>query len=214
MYTTWFFNNYFRNIDRYCRLMFSIWAKQRPTPSISASDSSKSQFISISVRFVLALIRRNTLYSFCVQNEPSIAVALTLASSFRTRCFSPYKRSLSTNNVCIPFSRNSPNLRILRSTTPSDHFRIVSKQFLATHQEYHSPFPFKRKERLQYSFSLIYTISCFFTFAGTPAAMQLSGISEQTTEPAAITLLLPIRHPGRTITPAPTQTLSPIRISL
>lgn len=31
-------------IDRDCRLMFSIWAKQRPIPSISASDSSKSQF--------------------------------------------------------------------------------------------------------------------------------------------------------------------------
>lgn len=58
-----------------------------------------------------------------------------------------------------------------------------------------------------------YNVSRFFTFAGTPAAMQLSGISEQTTEPAAITLLLPIRHPGRTITPAPIQTLSPIRIS-
>lgn len=28
MYTTWFFNNYFRNIDRDCHLMFSIWAKR------------------------------------------------------------------------------------------------------------------------------------------------------------------------------------------
>ena len=162
----------------------------------------------------MGLISRNTLYSFCIPNELSTSTSITLVSSFRTRCFSPYKRALATNNVCIPFFRNSPNLRILRSTTPSNHFRIDSKQFLATHQEYHSPFPFKRKERLQHCPSLIYTISRFFTFAGTPAAMQLSGISEQTTEPAAITLLLPIRHPGRTITPAPTQTLSPIRISL
>lgn len=98
--------------------------------------------------------------------------------------------------------------------TPSDHFRINSKQSLATSQNYQSLLPFKRKERLQHSLSLIYTIRCFFTFAGAPAAIQLSGISEQTTEPAAITLLLPILHPGRTITPAPIQTLSPIRISL
>ena len=123
MYTTWFFNNYFRNIDRYCRLMFSIRAKQRPIPSISASDSSKSQFISISVRFVLALIRRNTLYSFCVPNEPSTSTSITLASSFRTRCFfSSDKRSLSTNNVCIPFSRSRPNLRFLCSTYPIRSF--------------------------------------------------------------------------------------------
>lgn len=46
--------------------MFSIRAKRRPIPSISAFDSSKSQFISvfchfgwISVRFVLALPLRN-----------------------------------------------------------------------------------------------------------------------------------------------------------
>ena len=42
----------------------------------------------ISVRFVLALTLRRALCSFCVPNEPSIAVALTLASSSRTRSFS------------------------------------------------------------------------------------------------------------------------------
>ena len=132
--------------------MFSIRAKQRPIPSISASDSSKFQFLSISVRISPGLILQNTLYSFCIPNEPSTSTSITLASSFRTRCFfSTDKRSFSTNNVCIPFSRNSPNLRILRSTTPSDHFRIVSKQPLATSQNYQSLLPFKRKERLQYS---------------------------------------------------------------
>lgn len=162
----------------------------------------------------MGLIRRNTLYYFCVPNELSTSTSITHVSSFRTRCFSPYKRSLSTNNVFITFSRSSPIFGFYVALTPSDHFRIDSKQSLAISQNYHSLLPFKRKERLQHSPSLIYTISCFFTFAGTPAAMQLSGISEQTTEPAAITLLLPIRHPGRTITPAPIQTLSPIRISL
>lgn len=103
--------------------MFSIRAKQRPIPLISASDSSKFQFISISVRFVLALILQNTLYSFCIPNEPSTSTSITLASSFRTRCFfSTDKRPLSTNNVCIPFSRRSPNLRFLRSTYPIRSF--------------------------------------------------------------------------------------------
>ena len=83
------------------------------------STHQNFNFISISVRFVLALIRRNTLYSFCIPNEPSPSTAITLASSFRTRCFfSTDKRSLSTNNVCIPFSRSSPNLRFQRSTYP------------------------------------------------------------------------------------------------
>ena len=157
----------------------------------------------------------DTLYSFCIPIKPSTSTSVTLASSFRTRCFfSSDKRSLSTNNVFITFSRSSPIFGFYVALTPSDHFRIDSKQSLAISQNYHSLLPFKRKERLQHSPSLIYTISRFFTFAGTPAAMQLSGISEQTTEPAAITLLLPILHPGRTITPAPIQTLSPIRISL
>jgi len=98
--------------------MFSIRAKQRPIPSISASDSSKFQFLSISVRITPGLILQNTLYSFCIPNEPSTSTSITLASSFRTRCFPPYKRFLSTNNVCIPFSRSSPNLRFQRSTYP------------------------------------------------------------------------------------------------
>lgn len=99
--------------------MFSIRAKQRPIPLISASDSSKFQFLSISVRFAPGLILQNTLYSFCIPNEPSTSTSITLASSFRTRCFfSTDKRSLSTNNVCIPFSRSSPNLRFQRSTYP------------------------------------------------------------------------------------------------
>ena len=38
-------------VIRNCRIMFSIWAKQRPIPSISAFDSSKFQFISASGRF-------------------------------------------------------------------------------------------------------------------------------------------------------------------
>lgn len=129
------------------------------------------------------------------------------ASSQRTNAPSPQTMSVFHSLAVVPIFGFNVAL------TPSDHFRIDSKQPLATSQNYQSLLPFKHKERLQHSPSLIYTISCFFTFAGTPAAMQLSGISEQTTAPAAITLLLPIRHPGRTITPAPIQTLSPIRIS-
>ena len=48
--------------------------------------------------------------------------------------------------------------------------------------------------------------------AGVPAYSTFSGTSESTTLFAAITLLLPILTSGRTTTPAPNQTLSPIFI--
>ena len=62
----------------------------------------------IYVNFVRALTRLRSQCSFCVPNEPSIAVALTLAGSFLTRSF-PFFSSLNglplfTNDVCIPFS--------------------------------------------------------------------------------------------------------------
>ena len=62
----------------------------------------------ISVCFVRALTRLRSHCSFCVPNEHSIAVALTLAGSFLTRSF-PFLSSLNglprfTNDVCIPLS--------------------------------------------------------------------------------------------------------------
>ena len=46
----------------------------------------------ISVSFVRAFTRLRSQCSFCVPNEPSIAVALTLASSFMTRSFLSFPR--------------------------------------------------------------------------------------------------------------------------
>jgi len=52
----------------------------------------------------------------------------------------------------------------------------------------------------------------FIGFAGEPIATTFSGTSLDTILPAPITVPLPIVTPGKTITFAPIQTLSPICI--
>ena len=76
----------------------------------------------IYVNFVRALTRLRSQCSFCVPNEPSIAVALTLAGSFLTRSF-PFFSSLNglplfSNDVCIPFSL-SLTIGLTHDLTPS-----------------------------------------------------------------------------------------------
>jgi hypothetical protein len=46
------------------------------------------------------------------------------------------------------------------------------------------------------------------TFAGTPAAALFSGMSDTTTDPAAIALFRPIVTPFRMMTEVPTKTFS------
>ena len=123
-----------------CRLMFSIWAKQQTIPSISASDSSKFQFYIYfwsfrPVFFCLFFMTRIQFphkssaltASFRVRrspNEPSIAVALTLASSFRTRSFSfffsPNGRPLFTKDVSFAQRLQSFRNEILNKLADTD----------------------------------------------------------------------------------------------
>ena len=54
----------------------------------------------------------------------------------------------------------------------------------------------------------------FITLAGTPTAIELSGISRLTTAPAPIITLIPIVTPGSMQTLAPIQTSLPIQTLL
>jgi len=53
-------------------------------------------------------------------------------------------------------------------------------------------------------------ILLFKTFPGTPATIEFSGTDLVTIQPAAITLPCPMFTPSKTVTPEPSQQLSPI----
>lgn len=93
--------------------------------------------------FTLSVFQRNH-----PPQHPSLSQVLfgQDASSHRTNAPSPQTMSVFHSLAVVPI------FGFYVALTPSDHFRIDSKQFLATHQEYHSPFPLKLKERLSTQF--------------------------------------------------------------
>ena len=60
--------------------------------------------------------------------------------------------------------------------------------------------------------AMVESSSARTTRAGPPMAREFGGMLRVTTEPAPITQLLPIVTSGHTMTPPPSQTLSPIAI--